>query len=427
MRRTKRLTAVQVQQQRKPGLYPDGGGLYLQVTKSKDGNINRSWLYRYRSAKGRERMMGLGSMITTSLPTAREKAAAARRLRDRGTDPIEARNAQRVQARLDEAKAMTFDQCRDAFLANQKAGWKNAKHRDQWTSTLTTYVTPVFGNLSVQDIDVDLVLKVLEPIWSQKPETASRVRGRVEAVLDYAKVRGLRRGENPARWRGHLDKLLPARSKVRKVRHHPALPYPLIGAFMAELRDRGSISARALEFVVLTAVRTGDITGDQKNDKPGAKWNQIDFEARVWTIPSTKTGKEHRVPLSDAAMALLKQMQPARQSEYIFAGARHGQSISNMAMTELLKGMGEWQDKERQRITTHGFRSTFRTWSAECARFPEEIAKAALAHVVSDKVDAAYQRGDLFEKRRRLMQAWADFCTKAPTTGKVISLGRGRQ
>jgi len=381
-------------------MYADGGGLYLQVSE----NGGRSWIFRFKQ-NGRARDMGLGSLTSVSLATAREMAAECRRTRLTGVDPIEVRRTDRREAQLAAARSMTFDQCRDAFIEAHKSAWRNAKHRAQWTNSLATYVGPVFGAMPIQRVDVALVMKVLEPIWSTKPETASRVRGRIERVLDWAKVRGFRQGENPARWRGHLDALLPARGKVRKVKHHAALPYDQIGAFMAALRTREAVAARALEFMILTAARTGEVLG--------ARRDEIDFQAKMWVVPPRrmKSGREHRVPLSRAAISVLKDMQARHQDDLLFPGDRRGKQLSNMAMLMMLRRM------DRADLTAHGFRSTFRDWAAECTNFPAEVAEAALAHVVGDKVEAAYRRGDLFEKRRRLMDAWAAHCQMAAAAG----------
>jgi integrase len=294
-----------------------------------------------------------------------------------------------------------------------RAGWRNAKHAYQWEATLAQYAAPVIGALSVQAVDTSLVLKVLEPIWTTKTETAGRLRGRIETVLDWAAVRGFRTGDNPARWRGHLDKLLPAPCKVRKVEHHAALPYAEVGAFMTDLRQREGVAARALEFAILNAARTGETLG--------AAWSEIDMGARLWTIAGhrMKGGREHRVPLSPAAMALLTLMQKLKIDDHIFPGMKAGRPMSNMAMLALLRRMG------RGDLTAHGFRSSFRDWAAERTNFPSEVAEMALAHAVGDRVEAAYRRGDLFEKRRRLMTAWADFFTKKPAErGKVVALRR---
>jgi integrase len=321
-----------------------------------------------------------------------------------------------MRARLDAAKAMTFQQCADAYIAAHRAGWRNGKHAAQWNTTLATYAGRVMGTLPVQTIDTALVLKALEPIWTTKPDTASRLRGRIEAVLDWAKVRGYRAEENPARWRGHLDKLLPARSKLRKIRHHTALPYAELPSFMIGLHEKEGISARALEFTILTATRTGETIG--------AQWNEFDLLDRTWTVPAErmKAGREHRVPLSTRALANLDKMQAHRSANdgFVFSGRKLGKPLSNMAFLMLLRSMG------RGDLTTHGFRSSFRDWVAERTNVPSEVAEMALAHAVGNKVEAAYRRGDLFDKRRRLMQQWATFCTTAPTEqGKVVSL-RGR-
>jgi integrase len=402
-----RLSLVKVKNA-KAGMWSDGGGLYLQCTSRTDGKLRKSWIFRYASG-GRERQMGLGSIAIIGLAEAREKATECRRLHLAGVDPIEHRKAARMQAALDAAKALTFDECRDAYIKAHAAGWRNPKHRQQWQNTLKTYCSPVFGKVSVQAIDVALVMKALEPIWTAKPETASRLRGRIEAILNWAKVRGLRTGENPARWRGHLDHLLPARNKVRKVEHHAALPYEQVGAFMIQLRERDGIAARALEFAILTAARTNEVIG--------ARWDEIDFAAKVWTVPESrmKAGREHRVPLSDAVLTILQAMRSLRQDQDVFAGDRRS-ILSNMALLMTLRRMG------RGDVTAHGFRSTFRTWAAERTGFPREVVEAALAHTTGNKVEAAYQRGDMFEKRRRLMHAWGQFCADAPGAGEIVPL-----
>jgi len=405
-RQINRLTALRVEKQRKTGLYPDGNGVYLQVTLGADGSPRKSWLFRFRMQGRRERKMGLGAFPDVSLQEARDKASSARKFCKDGIDPVESRKAERAKAKLADARSMTFNQCAKAYITAHRAGWRNVKHAAQWTSTLETYAGPIFGTLPVQTIDVGLVTKALEPIWSTKPETASRVRGRIESVLDWAKARGYRNGENPARWRGHLDHLLPARTKVRKVVHHAALPYREIGTFMAALRERAALAARALEFAILTAARTSEVIN--------ARWDEIDLQARVWTVPAErmKAGREHRVPLSDLAVGILNRMQEVRQNDHIFPGERRA-SLSNMSFLMLLRRM------DRDDLTAHGFRSTFRTWAAECTRYPREIAEAALAHVVGDATEQAYQRGDVFEKRRELMDAWATYCTKPARTSAV--------
>jgi integrase len=408
-RTTGRLTALKVARAKTPGMYADGGGLYLQVTER-----GASWLYRFM-LNGRAREMGLGPLALFGLSDARAKALDARRLRHDGIDPIEARKAQRMRARLDAAKAMTFQQCAEAHIKAHRVGWRNGKHATQWEATLATYAGPIIGALPVQAIDTALVLKVLEPIWTVRSATASRLRGRIEAIVDWAKVRGYRGGENPARWRGHLDKLLPARSKVRKVEHHAALPYAELPGFLVALREHQGIAARALEFTILTAARTGEVIG--------ARWSEVDLLDKTWTVPAgrMKAGREHRVPLPARALAILEEMLAHRHSDdqFLFPGGKPGQPLSNMAFLMLLRGMG------RGDLTTHGFRSSFRDWVAERTSFPSEVAEMALAHAVGNKVEAAYRRGDMFEKRRKLMEAWATFCTTAPSEhGKVVLLQR---
>jgi integrase len=400
------LTARQVQT-KGPGLYADGGGLYLRVTPT----LARMWLYRFQ-LNGQRRDMGLGAVDLFSLAEARQRALEARKLVADGTDPIEARHARRTAATVSMAKAMSFKECADAYIAAHRAGWRNPKHAAQWPATLDTYVHPHFGDLPVQVIDVGLVLKAVEPIWTEKPETAGRVRGRIESVLDWASARGHRTGDNPARWRGHLENLLPRRSKVRRVEHHAALPYGEIVAFITELRSHNGIAALALEFAILTAARTSEVLG--------ARWPEIDQRERLWTVPPErmKAAKEHRVPLSDAAMAIVKRMASVRQGEFVFPGTQPGRPMSNMAMLMVLRRM------KRGDLTAHGFRSTFSDWCAERTAFPAEVREMALAHAVGDKVEAAYRRGDLFEKRRQLAEAWSSFCAGDMPDGKVIDLMR---
>src|ERR1700736_4755493 len=408
-RRLNRLTAVQVRAIDEKGMYHDGGGLYLQVS----AGGARSWIFRF-TLDGRARQMGLGPLHAIPLAEARKRAAASRRMRLDGIDPIEARSAQRGQKKLEEAKAMTFDACAAAYIAAHHTSWRNAKHREQWRNTLTSYAGPVFGFLSVQSIDVGLVMKALEPIWQTKTETASRLRGRIEAVLDWATVRGYRKGENPARWRGHLDKLLPARSKVRKVEHHPALPYDELADFIAALRSQEGVASRALEFLILTAARTGEVIG--------ARWDEVDLDGKLWVVAAArmKAAREHRVPLSVAAMGFLEKMEETRESEFVSAGGNGAKPLSNMAMLAVLKRMG------RGGLTAHGFRSTFRDWAAERTNFPREVAEMALAHTVSDKVEAAYRRGDLLQKRRQIMEAWARFCGTTRPQAEIVPISAPR-
>lgn len=405
-----RLTALAVAKAKTPGFYPDGGGLYLQVTATGV----KSWTFRFM-LRGRARMMGLGPVHAVKLADARAKATACRQLRHAGVDPLDARREEAARARLEAAKAITFKDAADGYIKAHEAGWRNAKHADQWRNTLETYAYPVFGGLPVQRVDVALVMKVLEPIWATKTETASRVRGRIEAILDWATVRAYRQGDNPARWRGHLENLLPRRSKVKKVQHHAALPYREVAAFMASLHEEDGVAARALEFLILTAARTNEVTG--------ARENEIDPEERLWTVPADriKGEKEHRVPLSDAAMTIWRQAKrrPPKHTPsdaFIFGGGRSGKPLSHAAMTAVLKRMG------CEDITVHGFRSTFRDWAAECTNYPSEVAEMALSHVVRNKTEAAYRRGDLFNKRRRLMEDWAKYCATKRSPASVVPL-----
>jgi integrase len=388
-----------VEREKRPGMYGDGGGLYLRVTD--EGAKN--WVFRFM-LNGRARWMGLGPLHTVNLAQARKRAGEHRLQRHDGIDPIEARRAERLQARLDAAKVVTFKECAESYIKSHRAAWRNDKHAAQWEATLATYAEPVIGKLSVQAIDTALVLKVLEPIWTTKPETAGRVRGRIEAVLDWAKVRGYRVGENPARWKGHLDHLLPARGKVRKVEHHAALPYAKLPGFVEALRKQEGIAARALELTILTAARTGETIG--------ARWNEIDPLDKSWTVPAErmKAHREHRVPLSPRALAILEEMHAHRHGDgsFVFPGGKAGKPLSNMAFLMLLRRM------DRGDLTAHGFRATFKTWATDRTGVHNEIVEAALAHVVGSKVEQAYQRSDRFEKRRRLMQQWATFCTTAP-------------
>ena len=390
-------------------MYADGGGLYLQVSPTG----TKSWIFRF-TLDGREREMGLGPLPDVSLAEAREKAAECRRLKRDGLDPIEARKAERRQTQLQAAQAITFKDASDAYINAHKAGWRNAKHADQWRNTLKTYVYPVFGSLPVQGVDVGLVMKAIEPIWATKTETASRVRGRIEAILDWAAARGYRQGDNPARWRGHLENLLPNRSKVREIEHHAALPYADIGAFVAALQEQAGTAARALEFLILTAARTGEVIG--------ARWEEIDVHGKLWMIPANrmKGRKAHRVPLSSPALTIIESTEKLRSGDFVFPGGKRGEPLSNMAMLALLKRMG-YDD-----LTAHGFRSTFRDWVAEQTSYPSELAEMALAHVISNKVEAAYRRGDLFEKRRNLMSDWARYCTQGSSSGKVVHIPRLR-
>lgn len=392
-----KLTPLMVSKTTKPGYYGDGAGLWLQVSPSG----SKSWIFRYTLA-GRQREMGLGPTHTVSLASARSQAKEHRLTLREGKDPLDARNATKLAASIAQARVMTFDQCASAYIAAHRGGWKNAKHVSQWENTLSTYATPIVGALPVAEVDTALVVKVLSPIWQGKTETATRLRGRIEKILDFATVSGHRQGENPARWRGHLDKLLANPNKVARVKHHPALPWQEMGALMAELRAREGIAARALEFSILTAARSGEVRG--------ATWDEIDLTVGLWTIPAErmKAQKEHRVPLSKPVLALLETM--PRFGALVFPGQRKGAGLSDMSLTAVLRRM------ERNEITVHGFRSTFRDWCSESVAnsFPREVCEHALAHSLPDKVEAAYRRGDLLEKRVMLMEAWAGYCGTPP-------------
>jgi integrase len=360
--------------------------------------------------------MGLGPLADFDLDEARERHRRARQLLKDGIDPIAARNAERARQAAEEASAaastVTFKECAEQYFRFHSPKWKNGKHAAQFLSTLRTHVFPVFGKVPVNAIDKKLVIRALEPIWYKIPETASRTRGRIEQVLDFAKVSGYRDGGNPAAWAGNLVHALPARNAIAKVEHHPALPFADVSTFISELRQREGIAARCLEFVILTACRTSEAIG--------ARWDEFDLEARTWTIPALrmKAGKQHKIPLSDRAVQILRSL--PRENDFVFIGTRKDTALSNMAMAVLLKRM------DRNDITVHGFRSTFMDWAHERTAFPKVVIDMALAHAVGDKVEAAYRRSDLFEKRRRLMADWAKFCTTAPQTASVTPLRRAR-
>lgn len=398
-----KLTVKKVAGLTEPGRYGDGHGLYLQVA-----NINnRSWLLRYES-RGRERWMGLGPVHTFTLEEARERARKARQQLKDGTDPLEARKVARAEAALENAKAMTFEDASRKYFQQHELKWRNQKHRAQFLSTLEQYAFPTLAKLSVAAIDTGLVLKVVEPIWRAKTETANRVRGRIESVLDWATVRGARTGDNPARWRGHLAEVLPARSQIAKVQHHKALPFADVPKFVSELARREGMAARALELLILTAARTSEVIG--------AQWSEIDLKTKVWTVPASrmKGQKEHRVPLSERAVEILEAL--PRETDHVFPGGRKDSQISNMAMAQVLKRM------DRDDITVHGFRSTFRDWAAERTTYANHIVEMALAHVIGDKVEAAYRRGDLLEMRAQLMKDWAAYCNKPPQDSTVTPI-----
>lgn len=392
-KKAKELSDRAVKALKADGRYAVGGvdGLHLRIAGD-----SRAWVLRIKVGD-RRCDIGLGPFSDVSLAEAREAARGHRRKVREGIDPLMEKQQAKAAARVGRAKAKTFKECAVAYIDAHKAGWKNAKHAKQWGATLETYAYPVLGSLPVSVVDTGLVLDALRPIWATKTETASRLRGRIESVLDWAKVSGYRDGENPARWRGHLDKLLPARSKVQKVEHHAALPYAEVGAFMVELRKREGIASRALEFGILCASRSGEVRG--------AKWSEIDLGGAVWTVPADrmKAGKEHRIPLAPAAISLLKGLPHLTGSQLVFPAPR-GAPLSDMALTAVLRRM------ERVGLTQHGFRSTFRDWAGETTAYPREVIEHALAHQLKDKAEAAYQRGDLLTKRRRLMADWAAYC-----------------
>jgi len=398
-REQNKLSARFVQTVIKPGRHSDGGGLYLVV----DPSGAKRWLFLFRWG-GKLKELGLGGLTAVPLAQAREKASDARRLVKSGTNPIESKRA--AAAAL--AAAKTFGEVADDLLASILPGFKNEKHKYQWQSALTVYASPL-RKLSISDVSTDDVLKVLQPIWLEKPETATRVRGRIERVLDAAKARGLRTGENPARWRGHLDQLL-ARRPNKSQQHHAAMPHEALPDFMIKLRERKAVAAFALEFAILCASRTGEIIE--------AQWDEIDFATKVWIIPAVrmKSGREHRVPLSDRAMEILNQAGVIRSSDFIFPGPRHGKALSNMALAMLMRRL------KAEAFTVHGFRSSFRDWAGEKTTFPREVAEAALAHVIGDETERAYRRGDALEKRRKMMAAWANYLNSKPAASNVVTI-----
>jgi integrase len=398
-----KLTTRQVETIAKPGRHSDGGGLYLVV--SKEGR--RKWVF-ISIRNGKRQDMGLGSAAkgAVSLAKAREAAALAREAVAAGRDPIAARRA----AARDGARLPTFGQVADELVTSLTPEWRNEKHRAQWAMTLTKYAAPL-RDIPVDRVATDDVLRALKPLWTTRPETASRLRGRIERVLDAAKALGHRSGENPALWRGHLANLLPRRQKLTRG-HHAAMPYGEVPAFVGRLREREALAALALEFTIVTAARSGETYG--------ARWSEIDLDSRVWTVPAArmKGGREHRVPLTERAIEIVDEVAKLRSTGVpdglVFPGRRPGRPLSVMAMEMLLRRMGQ------DGVTVHGFRSSFRDWAGECTSFPREIAEAALAHVVGDQTERAYRRGDALEKRRGLMEAWASFCEPQQQVGDVV-------
>ena len=400
-----KLSPLMVKNIKQKGLYADGGSLYLQVGDTG----NKSWIFRYRRG-GKLRDMGLGAVHTVSLADARAKALDCRKLLITGVDPLGAKKTKQMQAKLAEVKGTTFEACAEAYIEAHKAGWKQARHASQWRQALAKHAYPILGKMLVDVIDTNDVQKVLDPIWNAKTETAKRLRGRIESILDWAKVKGYRQGENPARWRGHLDNLLASPNKLINVEHYAALPYARVSEFMKSLDKQEGKGAMALKLVILTAARSNEVLG--------SKWDEIDFEGRVWTVPAErmKVGKkEHRIPLTEQVISILQGIKKDREDiegredtcPYIFPNADGDGCLSNAVMLALLKRMN------RRDITVHGFRSSFRDWAAENTEYPDEVVEMALAHTIQNKVKAAYLRTDLFEKRRVLMEEWASYCQRS--------------
>jgi integrase len=394
-RKINRLNARAVATIAKHGRHADGGGLYLSISP----NGGRRWVFLYRW-HGKPTEIGLGSARDVTLARARELAGQARGKLAEGINPKDVRRP---------SEGATFGECADRLIEAMRPSWRNGKHVAQWEMTLREYAAPL-RRLPVDKITTDDVLSVLKPIWNEKPETASRLRGRIERVLDAAKAQGLRSGENPARWRGHLDQLLPKRQRLTRG-HHAAMSYTDVPAFVGELQARQATAALALEFAILTAARSGEVLG--------ACWDEFDIDRAVWTVPATrmKAGREHRVPLSRRALKIVKAMREARNGDFVFPGQKPGRPLSVMALEMVLRRM------KINEATVHGFRSAFRDWAAECTNFPNEVCEAALAHVIENKAEAAYRRGDLFDKRRKLMEAWAAYCV-TPKAGKIIAFQR---
>lgn len=385
----------------KPGTknkwFPDGGNLYF----SHKATGGQSWAFRYM-LHGVDRWLGLGSYPEVSLAEARELAASNRKAIRAGIDIAGEKQTRAATAKVERANGVTFDWCADKYITAHQSKWKNPKSKQQWINTIATYASPIIGALDVARVDTRHVLQILEPIWYEKAETASRLRGRIESVLDWATVSKHRTGDNPALLKGHIDLLLPKRNKAATVRHHAALPFKDVAGFMTDLKTREGTAARACEFAILTAARSGEVRG--------ATWSEIDEEAGLWVIPAErmKMIREHRIPLSKEALAAIRKMKLISSSGLIFPGAKEDKSLSDMSLTAVFRRMG------RTDLTMHGFRSTFRDWAAEVSNHPAEMAELALAHAVSNKVEAAYRRGDMMEKRRGMMQDWADYCFKTP-------------
>lgn len=394
-----KLTSKAVQKLAKEaqkGSTNDGQGLYLQITAG--GSV--SWIYRFK-LNGKQRYMGLGAYPDVALSEAREIAADHRKLVKQGIDPLAARE----QATEKEAVPITFTHCAARYIQSHRRSWRNAKHARQWVSTLKTYVRPVIGNLLVEEVTTQDILKILTPIWTVKNETAKRVQGRIENVLDFAAAHEYRDPVNPARWRGHLDKLLAKPSRVQKVNHHPAMPYDQVAVFMNSIQHYNSLSSKALQLLILTATRTSEVLN--------AEWHEIDIAKSTWQIPAErmKANREHRVPLSSQAVDLLLTLPRMKGNTHIFPGMKTGRPLSNMSLLQFMRGLGYGPNGEQGYYVPHGFRSSFRDWTGEVTSYPRDVAEMALAHAIENKVEAAYRRGDLFEKRRAMMQEWANYIT----------------
>lgn len=403
-----------------PGYYGDGGGLWLRIAPpTKLGTGAASWIFRYRGDQPRDhngnkqRDFSIGPVHTVDIDLARKMAAECRLMRLHGLDPIEERRKQREAIKLQQAKQITFSKAAADYIATQTPGWKNKKHAGQWSATVETYANPIFGSKAVADVTADDVLACLRPIWVSKNETAARLRGRIESILDWATVKHLRTGDNPARWRGHLEHSLPTISRTARIKHHPALPYKRMAEFMLDLRQQQTTATACVELVILTACRSGEARG--------ADWAEVDLDAGLWVIPAgrMKAGKDHRITLSADAVALLRKLHKPDASGLIFPGRKAGSMQSDMTLTKLLERMNKrrtdakldrWQDATGEDITVHGFRSAFRDWAAETTDYPGDLVELALAHAIGNKVEAAYRRGDQLAKRKQLMQDWADYC-----------------
>lgn len=396
----------------KKGSTGDGLGLYLQIT----AGGSASWIYRFK-LHGKQRYMGLGAYPDVSLSEARELAADNRKLVRQGIDPLEARIEEEKEAH---ATVVTFTSCAASYITAHRRSWRNAKHARQWVSTLKTYARPKIGQKAVNEISTQDVLEVLKPIWTSKNETAKRVQGRIENILDYAAAHGYRDQVNPARWRGHLDKLLAKPSRIQKVSHHPAMPYDQVADFLKAVQEYSSMSSKALQFLILTATRTSEVLN--------AEWDEIELENATWTIPADrmKARREHRVPLSRQAMTLLSSLPRVKGSTYVFPGMKRARPLSNMALLQFMRGMGYGPSGEKGNYVPHGFRSSFRDWTGEVTSYPRDVAEMALAHTIENKVEAAYRRGDLFEKRRAMMQDWEEFIMPQKN-GKIFDLILSKQ